>query len=161
MLLAVATDDGIHIAQHFGRCGFFSIWQYRDGEKPSNLGVRVNTFTMHAMNNPGSIEGLPTAPSPGEVPGEPAIVPNLQDLDALREEGRIASRGEKQHSHDRVLTGLADVKVVISAGMGRRAVVDLQANDKEIFITQETLIEKAVNQYVEGTLESGEACHDH
>ncbi len=161
MLIAVATDDGTHIAQHFGRCGFFSIWQYRDGEKPFNHGVRVNTFTMHAMNNPGSIGGVQIAPSPGEVPGEPAIVPNLYDLETLRAEAKVGSHGEKQHSHDKVLTGLADVKVVISAGMGRRAVVDLQANDKEIFITQEPVIETAVSQYVEGTLESGEACHDH
>jgi len=151
MLIAVATDDGRHISAHFGRCAFFSIWQCLDDSPPHNLGVRVNTFTMHAMNNPGSIPDIPNAPSVGEVPGESPVevepLMSLEDAPAL-----------ERFSHDRVLTGLADVKVVIAAGMGRRAVNDLGAAGKEIFITSEQKIEDAVNQYVEGNLSAGEPC---
>jgi predicted Fe-Mo cluster-binding NifX family protein len=161
MLIAVATDDGINIASHFGRCGFFSIWQYHDRGEPVNLGVRVNTFTLHAMQNPGYIEGIPKAPSAGEVPGEPAVVPVLYPLESADEDTGEESPNPQSHSHHAVLTGLSDVKVVISAGMGWRAVNDLQANNKEIFITEEPVIAKAVKLYVDGQLDKGEACHDH
>mgnify|MGYP001046615265 CR=1 FL=1 len=155
MLIAVATDDGRHISAHFGRCAFFSIWQCLDDSPPHNLGVRVNTFTMHAMNNPGSIPDIPNAPSVGEVPGEPTV--KIEPLLSLEE---IKST-PKAHSHAGVLTGLADVQVLISAGMGRRAVNDLGAAGKEIFITSEQKIEDAVNQYVEGNLSAGEPCSGH
>ena len=154
MLIAVATDDGRTIASHFGRCGFFSIWQCLEAEPPKELGVRVNTFTMHAMNNPGHIPGIALAPSAGEVPGEPPV--EIEPLLSLEDAGR-----EGRHSHAPLLTGLADVQVIIAAGMGRRAVNDLMASNKEIFITTETMISDAVGQYVEGTLDSGEACPGH
>jgi len=155
MLIAVATDDGRQIAQHFGRCMFFSIWQCLEGEPPKDLGVRINTFTRHSMNNPPASADIPTAPEVGEVPGEPPI-----DVEPPGP-STPAHSGPGLHSHDRVLSGLADVQVIISAGMGRRAVNDLQAAGKEIFITSETQVGDAVNQYVGGKLESDEPCEGH
>ncbi len=162
MLIAVATDDGVHLSQHFGRCMFFSIWQHKGGQPPVDLGVRVNTFTMHAQNNPADAgREIKMAPHAGEVPDEPAQESHEDELPGRGEHQHGNKPGHGMHSHARVLSGLADVKVVIAAGMGRRAVNDLQENDKEIYITQESEVASAVRMYTEGTLDSGEACHDH
>ena len=149
MLIAVATDDGKYIAPHFGRCAYFSIWQIKEGEQPKNLGVRLNKFTVHAAQNPAGDGGMTIAPDAGEIPGEEAMgfTPDQP--------------GGGHNSHEGILEGLADVRVVISAGMGRRAVDALQLNHKDIFITDERDVEKAVQKCLEGTLESGESCGGH
>lgn len=46
MRIAVATDDGQHVAQHTGRCGGFAVFEIEaGGVKP--LEHRRNTFTHH------------------------------------------------------------------------------------------------------------------
>jgi predicted Fe-Mo cluster-binding NifX family protein len=154
MLIAVATDDGKHIAQHFGRCAFFSIWKFDEGGQPASIGLRVNTFTAQATGGEAGLPDLPIAPPPGEVPGE-----SPKDFHLPEPAGK--GKGQPRRgmlSHASVLEGLADVQVVIAAGMGRRIVNDLNANNKEIFVTQETGIASAVDKYIEGTLTSGESC---
>lgn len=154
MLIAVATDDGKHIAQHFGRCAFFSIWKLDEGGQPADIGLRANTFTAHATGGEAGLPDLPIAPPAGEIPGEPVRDIHLPEP-AGKGEGQS---GHGMQSHASVLEGLADVQVVIAAGMGRRIVNDLNANNKEIFVTQETEITSAVDKYIEGTLTSGESC---
>jgi predicted Fe-Mo cluster-binding NifX family protein len=144
MLIAVATDDGTHIAQHFGRCAFFSIWQCKEGEEPRNLGLRQNTFTAHGTGGEVPPADLPSAPRPGEIEGEPVT-------------GKVQGELERA-THSRVLEGLADVQVVIAAGMGRRMVNDFTATAKEVFITDRYDVSGAVEQYVQGKLETGEPC---
>lgn len=144
MLIAVATDDGTHIAQHFGRCAFFSIWQCKEGEEPRNLGLRQNTFTAHGLGGDVSSTGLPQAPAPGEVDGEPVTSAAQGQLERAR--------------HSTVLEGLADVQVVIAAGMGWRMVNDFRASNREVFITDRYDVSGAVEQYVQGNLETGEPC---
>lgn len=148
MLIAIATDDGKNIAMHFGRCAYFSIWQITDGEQPRDLGVRLNKFTPHAIQNPVGESGLKAAPDVGMVPGE-----GTSEFTPDEASG-------KHRSHEGVLEGLSDVKVVITAGMGRRAVDALQSNNKEIFVTRETKVGKAVEMYVGGNLDSGDSCFE-
>ena len=54
--------------------------------------------------------------------------------------------------HGPILAALADCKVVISHGMGRRIYDDLKQADIEVFITDETDVEKAVELYIAGEL---------
>lgn len=166
MLIAVATDDGKSIAGHFGRCGFFSIWQCKDGGEPVHIGLRPNTFTAHAKSTGSVAPGMPAAPGPGEIPGEPAKLAPFEE-DAATGKGsqdfgmpHQPQSGHGQHSHVGILTGLADISVVISAGMGRRAVMALEDNKKEVFVTREADVESAVNKYIEGHLDSGGPCKD-
>lgn len=52
MRIAVATDDGTHIAAHTGRCAGFAIFDEANGDVVS-VEVRPNTFTGHARGQCG------------------------------------------------------------------------------------------------------------
>jgi len=167
MLIAVATDDGKSIAGHFGRCGFFSIWQCRDGGETVHIGLRPNTFTAH-LKPMGTVipEGMRSAPGPGEIPGEPAKLASSEEDAATglgsqnRDMLHQLQSGHGQHTQVGILTGLADISVVITAGMGRRAVTALEGKQKEVFVTQEADVESAVNKYIAGHLDSSGPCKD-
>jgi predicted Fe-Mo cluster-binding NifX family protein len=51
------------------------------------------------------------------------------------------------------LNALEGCEVVIAGGMGRRMIQDLESAGKEVFITSERMVEKAVKLYLEGQLE--------
>lgn len=57
-----------------------------------------------------------------------------------------------QHSHGNILDALKDCQVVISRGMGRRLYIDFQQANKEVFISNESNAEKAVELYLDGVL---------
>lgn len=65
-------------------------------------------------------------------------------------------------SHDSIFEAMSDVQVVIARGMGRRLYQDFQARNIEVFVTRETSIDAAVEQYFRGTLDDNpdQAC-DH
>ena len=46
MRIAVASDDGAHVAGHTGRCGGFVIYDVNDGQA-ARMEYRENTFTSH------------------------------------------------------------------------------------------------------------------
>jgi predicted Fe-Mo cluster-binding NifX family protein len=48
MRIAVATDDGVSISQHFGRSAGFIIFEV-EGTQVSNLEMRANRHTPHAQ----------------------------------------------------------------------------------------------------------------
>ena len=59
---------------------------------------------------------------------------------------------DHQHSHGGILQVLKDCKVIISRGMGRRLLIDFEANNKEVFVTDTSNADEAVNQYLKGIL---------
>jgi predicted Fe-Mo cluster-binding NifX family protein len=72
--------------------------------------------------------------------------------------GHARSHGQHEgehhaHSHGSILDALNDCRVVISGGMGRRLMDDLQSAGKEVFITTEREVDRAVMRYVDGDLE--------
>jgi predicted Fe-Mo cluster-binding NifX family protein len=48
--IAVATDDRVGIASHFGRCGGFVVFEV-DGEKVTEVAFRENRFGHHGIRN--------------------------------------------------------------------------------------------------------------
>ena len=54
--------------------------------------------------------------------------------------------------HGPILAALADCKVVVSHGMGRRIYNDLKQADIEVFVTDETNVENAIRLYLSGEL---------
>jgi len=48
MKLAVASQDGVNISQHFGRSRYFLVFEVEDG-RILNRSVRENVFTTHAQ----------------------------------------------------------------------------------------------------------------
>lgn len=70
--------------------------------------------------------------------------------------------GHEHHSHTGILNALYDCEVIIAHGMGRRAYDDLMSAGKKIFVTRQHLIDKAIAEYMEGTLDNNEAgCCEH
>ena len=67
-----------------------------------------------------------------------------------------------ERNHDDILGALADCQVVISQGMGPRAVTALEDAGLLVFFTEETDIETAVRLYLQGDVTSTESgCQHH
>lgn len=59
---------------------------------------------------------------------------------------------DHQHSHGGILQALKDCKVIIACGMGRRLLIDFETNNKEVFVTDTSNADEAVDQYLKGVL---------
>jgi predicted Fe-Mo cluster-binding NifX family protein len=91
------------------------------------------------------------------------VLMNISDKQITTEEyiindftGHALGMEGHDHSHDRhgpILHALKECDVVISHGMGRRIYIDLQEAGKQVFITPETEVQKAVELYIQGKLE--------
>ena len=117
MKIAVASDDGKNIAQHFGRTKGFLIFDTEASKITSSTYIS-NSFTHHHGNH------------------------DAHD-----------HNHEHAHSHKGILTALKDCSTVISRGMGRRLLMDFEENNKDVFITEEPLAEKAVQLFLDGKLD--------
>jgi predicted Fe-Mo cluster-binding NifX family protein len=122
MKIAVATEEGKTISDHFGRSPYFAIFEIQDGNIIDQC-IRQNTFTGHFREHR---EG--------------------------HQHGEHHHGEGGPHDHASVAEGLSDCAVVISHGMGRRAWEDLRARGIEMILSDETEVEKAVHMYLAGTL---------
>jgi predicted Fe-Mo cluster-binding NifX family protein len=113
--IAVASDDGLHIAGHLGRVRGFLIFEI-EGPDIINSSYRKNDFTGHARG--------------------------------------LSGAGHDVDRHGPVLAALRDCELVISHGMGRRIIADLERAGIKAFIVSETIAQKAVQLYLEGGLEN-------
>jgi predicted Fe-Mo cluster-binding NifX family protein len=124
MNIAFASDGDNQIAAHFGQARGFEIIEVIDGQVERRKFLE-NTFTGHArgLHNPGGGHH--------------------------HEHGR----GHADNKHQGFLEALEDCSVVISHGMGKAAYQHLRNAGKEVFITSEKEIDKALELYLEGKLE--------
>jgi predicted Fe-Mo cluster-binding NifX family protein len=144
MKIAVATEDGKSISQHFGRSPFFAVYDVEDG-KILNKEMRPNTFTGHFRQGRGG----PGPGGQGRGPGGQG-----QGRHGPGGHGHGAGHGHGGgQGHRRVAEGLKDCAAVISHGMGRSAWEDLRSKGIEMIVTDETDVDKAVSKYMEGKLE--------
>ena len=117
MRIAVASDDGVSIAGHFGRCAGFIIFDIDNGIT-RKLDYLSNTFGHH----------------------------NHGECDHQHE-------GGQHHGHDAFADALQDCQAVLCGGMGRRAVMDLEARGiKAVITSQEIDAEGAVKLFAQGQL---------
>ncbi len=123
MKVAVASDDGKVICQHFGRTKGFSVFEIEDNQIKSKVYV-PNTFTAHATNNSG---------------------------EKHNHQGPMHGPGHV-HSHDSILNALEDCKAVIACGMGQRLVIDLQNAGIEPIRTSVTDVDQAIELYIQQVL---------
>lgn len=120
MKIAVATEQGKTISDHFGRSPYVAIFETENG-KIINQSMRENTFTGHFR---GHHEG--------------------------QQHGEHLHGAGDPHDHNSAAEGLGDCRVVISHGMGRRAWEDLRARGIEMIAPDETEVEKAVLAHTPG-----------
>lgn len=132
MKIAIPSDEGTYLSQHFGRTLGFEIFEVANGQI-INQEYRLNIFTGHVLGQ--------------------------------HEQHQHQGAGHEdhaQHSHSRILNALKDCEIVIAGGMGRRLVDDLTEAGKQIFITSEPEIRKAVEMFLADKLISDkEACSHH
>ena len=64
------------------------------------------------------------------------------------------SPGVGRHSHGPILQALDDCKVVIAQGMGRRMVEDFSRSGIQVFLTDETEADRAVELLLAGRLQA-------
>jgi predicted Fe-Mo cluster-binding NifX family protein len=64
----------------------------------------------------------------------------------------LEGAGHGVDRHGPILTALSDCKVVISHGLGRRIYNDLKNDGIEVFVTDETDVQRAFDLYVQGKL---------
>ncbi len=132
MKIAIPSDEGIYISQHFGRTLGFTIYEV-DNSRILSQEFRPNTFTGHASGQHHDHQH------------------HGQEHD-----------GHMQHSHGRILHALEDCEVVIAGGMGRRLVDDLTGAGIRIIMTSQIETLKAVEMFLADELRSDkESCSHH
>ena len=123
MKVAVITDDGHEISQHFGRASHFLVLTIEDGK-----------VTQREMR-----DKLGHAHFGGE--------------EHHAEHGQAHGFGPQAHDrHLRMSESIADCEVLLCGGMGRGAFQSIQARGIRPIVTDLTSIEAAVAAFVNGTL---------
>lgn len=125
MRIAVASDDGINVTGHVGKCRGFLIIDVENGEILKKE-IRKNSFTDHTI---GKNEE------------------NVHD----HENGHGGGHGNND-GHKRLAEGLKDCKYLISYGMGWKLVEDIKSLGIEPLVTSETNAELASIMLEEGKL---------
>lgn len=133
MKIGVASDDGVSIAGHFGRCASFVVFDVEDG-KVTGKEVRANAnASRHAEHGYGEQHG--------------------------HAEGH---GGAAAHSHASILNALAGCDAVLCRGMGWRAAEDLKVAGITPLVVEGALsIEDAVTACASGTLKTAKFCRCH
>jgi len=132
MKIAVPSDEGRYLSQHFGRTLGFSIFEVTNGQIVNQI-YRPNTFTGHALG-----------------------------LHYEHQHHGADNDDHTRHSHGSILSALNDCEIVIAGGMGQRLYIDLTGAGKKVFITTQRETRKAVEMFLADELSSDkEACEHH
>ena len=127
MKIAAASDDGITITGHVGKCEMFIVFDVTD-KKITNVDKRVNTFTMHKK------EG------------------HQHKHDGLHQQHNHEHQGIGRHLG--ILEGLKDCSYLFCCSGGPGLIDDLNANGIQVFFTDELNAEEAVKLFLEDKLKS-------
>jgi predicted Fe-Mo cluster-binding NifX family protein len=122
MKIAVVTEDGESISQHFGRAPYYAV------------------LTVD--------EGLVTEREMREKLGHRHFVG--QDEHGVGTPHGFGSQARSRH--DRMRQTIADCQVLLARGMGRGAHVSLEEAGIEVIVTDVAEIDEAVKQYLAGDL---------
>ncbi len=132
--IAVASEDGVRIAMHFGRTPYFAIFTVEDGEIKDRE-LRSNTFTPHVQNG-------------GHEKGS--------------HDHSHGSKGHSCGSQ--IVDGLSDCQAVVCGGAGRRIVDMLTEAGIKMVLTHLSGVDDTISAYLRGELKNSvEPCagHDH
>ena len=125
MRIAVATDDNVNVCGHVGKCRGFLIFDVENG-KIVNREIRENSFTNHFNRK--------------------------QDV---RDHHHAGGRGHGGNDgHRRLAEGLKDCEYLLSHGMGRKLVEDINSVGIKTILTAESKAETAAINLELGKLKS-------
>jgi predicted Fe-Mo cluster-binding NifX family protein len=123
MKIAVISDDGVTISQHFGRASLYVVLTVEDGkvvnrEQREKMGHRhFASSESHEMH-----------------------------------EGKHGYGAEAQSKHGMMADAIKDCQVLIAGGMGMGAYESMKSYNIDPIITDLIDIDKAVSLYIEGKL---------
>jgi predicted Fe-Mo cluster-binding NifX family protein len=131
--LAFATNDGVSVAGHPGRCKAFMIYELNNGVVV-NKELRENTFTHHRAS--GAQE---------------------------EQHGHTHEENHQGHSHQSLIDALKDCSFFIAKMGGWRIVEDLKNNNITPLFTSIEIIESAVEMFIKAELKNNDelVCHHH
>lgn len=124
MKIAVITDDGNTISQHFGRAPYYLVLTVEDG-KIVGRELREKLGHNHFANQPHEVE----------LPGQP--------------HGMSAASHDK---HQRMAHTIADCEALLCRGMGMGAYESMRQIGIRPVVTDIEEIDQAVMAYVEGSI---------
>ncbi|MCJ7696241.1 MAG: NifB/NifX family molybdenum-iron cluster-binding protein [Anaerolineaceae bacterium] len=127
MKIAVITDDGKSISQHFGRAPFYVVITVEDG-KIENRELRSKIGHDHFQNQS---HGEENHSSQGEGHGKDAL---------------------SHTKHVSMAETISDCKALICGGMGRGAYESMQRLNVQPVVTDLTDIDAAVHLFIDGKL---------
>lgn len=124
MKIAVVTDDGQTISQHFGQASYYLVLTVEDGK-----------ITDRELRKKPGHSDFKDLPHPVHVPGESlGFDPAAQDR------------------HTLMADAIADTQVLICGGMGAGAFQSLNLRGIEPILTDIPQIEEAVQAYLDGSI---------
>lgn len=123
MKIAIITDDGTTISQHFGRAQNYAVLTV-EGENITNREIRQKMGHTHFANE-----------SHSEMPGQP------HGFDA-----------GAQNRHNLMAEAISDCQVLLCRGMGRGAYESIKARGIRPIVTDIASIDEAVIAFIKGNL---------
>lgn len=124
MKIAVISDNGTTVSQHFGRAPYYVVVTAEDGEVVDK--------------------------EKREKPGHHSFAHQHQDHDAHEEGHGFGTEAQSRHAS--MAEPIADCKVLIAGGMGWGAYENLTSRGIETIVTDIENIDEAVKLYLEGKL---------
>lgn len=124
MKIAVITDDGTTISQHFGRAPYYLVATIENGQIVERE-LRDKLGHTHFKNQP----------HPEEQPGQ------LHGMDAA-----------SHNKHLQMAEAIADCEALLCRGMGMGAYESMKAYGIRPIVTDIPVIEEAVKAFIEGHL---------
>lgn len=124
MKVAIATDDGSSVSQHFGRSKYYVVYQIEDGKI---MGSETRPKASHTTR--AEHHSLETGPEPSHEHGI--------------EEGSF---------HEQVLSNVRDCQAIVTRGMGRGIHSAIEELGMLPIVTLEPSVEGAIQTYLKGTL---------
>jgi len=124
MKIAIITDEGTTISQHFGRAAYYLVVTIEDGKIISRE-LREKMGHAHFVN----------LPHPDEVPGQP------HGMDAA-----------SHNKHIQMADAIADCEALLCRGMGMGAYESMKTRGIRPVVTDIDKIDEAVKAYVDGNI---------
>lgn len=127
MKIAFVTDDGKTVSAHFGRAAYFLVVDVEDGrETGREMREKLGHAHFHSTEN---------------VHEEHATQPHGFDP-------------QSQSRHTSMLEAIADCSVVVCGGMGQGAVFSIRESGKDLRLTSEPSIDRALELFLAGKLDN-------
>jgi len=127
MKIAFVTDDGMNISAHFGRAAYYLVVNVENGQEIGReMREKLGHTHFHAAEH-----------QHGEHDS------GVHGLDP-----------QSQSRHVSMLEAIADCDAVVCGGMGQGAVHSIQSSGKDLRLTDERLIDQALQRFLTGNLPS-------